>query len=97
MRRSDAKWLKWFAEQSDCQECLFCTMPATDTCHIEHGSTRKNDYLVYRACHAHHMAVDHQPRHGELKILREQEIRHALAEWCTFRLSRLIAEYQGGV
>ena len=94
-RKLDPKWLAWFAERPESQECLFCTLQATETCHIEHGSNRKTDFLVYRACHDHHMAVDHAPRHGEVRILREQQIRHALAEWCTFTLSRLIREYEG--
>lgn len=88
------KWLRWIRTQPEAQECLFCTRPATDICHIEHGSSRQTDFLVYPACHEHHIQLDHSPRSSHRLLTLAQE-RKILAYWLAFTLPTLFQRFFG--
>lgn len=91
-QHTDPRWIKWVKQQPEARECLFCTLPATEWCHVEHGSTRVSDFMGFPACHGHHMILDHAPR-GTSPMVKEATVRRALAYWFTFDLSALIARY----
>ena len=94
--RFDKRWLAFVhLEMDQGIECLFCKNPATDWCHIQHGSNRTSDFLGYPACSGCHHQLDHQPR-GRLYTLKAARVKACLAEWFAFGLPLLINAYTVG-
>jgi len=89
----DLAFVRWVKTQPEAGECLFCTNPATDWCHVEHGSRRASDYLGHPACHEHHMAIYHTPQ-GVTPVIKTATVQRALAYWFTFDLGNLIRRYK---
>lgn len=90
--RKDPAFIRWVKTQPEARECLFCTQPATDWCHVEHGSSRASDFLGHPACHEHHMTIYHTQR-GAVPIIKTATVQRALAYWFTFDLGNLIRRY----
>ena len=95
LQEFNPNWRGWVMHQPESATCLFCTRPATDWCHIEHGSFRRGDYLGFPACHEHHMMLDHTPRGpGHARLLKESHVKIEIAYWCTCELPVLIHRYR---
>ena len=92
INRLDPAFLRWVHHHMG--GCLFCTQKATDWCHVQHGSSRTSDYLGFPACNACHMALDHAPRHGERKLLKDAYVKECLAWWFAVDWQILMRRYR---